>query len=158
MQNVRSIRNKFEEIETFPKIQNYPEIIELTETWLSPEEEHLYNINGYNAIFRSRQTRGGGILIYLKHGIEYKEKINSITNKIEIITVELVQEKVSITLIYKPPHVDFTKLEYTLINNIVNRKKSLIIMGDFNINIMEKNTLIDNILQHISRTKLQNSE
>lgn len=113
MQNIRSIRNKFEEIETFPKIQNYPEIIALTETWLSPEEEHLYNINGYNAIFRSRQTRGGGILIYLKHGIEYKEKINSIINKIEIITIELVQEKIIITLIYKPPHVDFTKLENT---------------------------------------------
>lgn len=141
MHNIRSIRNKFEEIEALPKTQNYPEVIALTETWLTENEEHLYNIHGYKGIFRSRPTRGGGIALYIKSNLNFKILLNCFINKIEIITVKLNTQNIAITLIYKPPQVNFNTLEDTLQNNILNRRKSHIIMGDFNINIMEKNQL-----------------
>jgi len=58
MQNVRSLQNKMNEVEAIPKVENFPDIILTTETWLNPHTEHLYNINGYNAIYNSRDTRG----------------------------------------------------------------------------------------------------
>lgn len=65
MHNIRSIKNKFNELEIIIKLHD-PDIIALIETWLSPNEESIYNLGNYNAEYISRDTRGGGLALYIK--------------------------------------------------------------------------------------------
>lgn len=41
MQNIRSIKNKFHEIEILPRLEKNLDIIALTETWLNPVRRML---------------------------------------------------------------------------------------------------------------------
>lgn len=138
MQNIRSIKNKFPEIQTIPGIENSPDIMAFTETWLNAENEQFFQIQNYNAVFNSRDNRGGGLAMYIKQNINYKIKMNKIINNIEILTVYLENANTAITLVYKPPNVDFQTLETVIQNNIINRKHRHLVMGDFNINILKK--------------------
>lgn len=57
--NIRSIRNKLDELESI--VLNYPEtihIIVLTETWIYTNEQQYFNLKEYSAIHDCRDTRG----------------------------------------------------------------------------------------------------
>lgn len=140
MQNVRSLKNKFHEIETLPKTENNPDIIALTETWLNPTNENLYQIANYEAIYNSRTSRGGGIVLYVKQNINYKILLNKTINSVEILTILLKVPNLTITLLYKPPQINLETLESVLQNNIISNKRQHIIMGDININIATKDS------------------
>lgn len=124
LQNARSIRNKFTEIETIPLTNNNPEIIAITETWLQKTEENLYTIKGYNSIYNSRESRAGGIALYIKENIPFKVLINKTIRRIEILSIETEENKVAITLIYRPPQADFKDLLHVMKNNILCRQKN----------------------------------
>lgn len=65
--------------------------------------------------------------------------MNKTIDKIEIISVHLQETDTDLTVIYRPPQIDFQTLKTVLKNNVINRKKSHILIGDFNINIAERN-------------------
>lgn len=140
MHNIRSLKNKFEEIEAIPNIYKQTDILALTETWLRPAEEQLYQIENYNSVYNSRNSKGGGIAFYIKENIKYKILMNKTIEKIEIITILIENANLSVTLIYKPPQITLNILKTVLKHNVINRKSDHILMGDFNINILANNT------------------
>jgi len=127
-----------DEVEAIPQIEKYPDIIGFTETWLHPKTEHQYKLHGYNAVYNSRETRGGGIAMFVKKGITLDVIIKKKIKRIEILTIKIKPNNIAISLIYRPPDVPFKTLKDTLKKYLVNRKKKHILMGDFNVNLIKK--------------------
>lgn len=121
--NIRSMKSKFDEIETTVREHN-PDILALIETWLSPNDEHLYNLNNYVAEFHSRGTRGGGLALYIRKDINYTLLTKITSREIETIKIELQHDRTAVTLLYKPPHVQYNIIKQFLQNDILNRKKN----------------------------------
>ena len=88
--NIRSLRNKFCEIESLIKTE-HPDIIGLTETWLKCDNVDLkseYHIDGYTLINKDRKDRkGGGVLLYIKNNLKPVQLKYDPNNNINLETV-----------------------------------------------------------------------
>ena len=125
-------------------------IIGLSETWLKPQNEDIYNIDAYNLITKSRNnTRGGGIALFICDQYEISEHhdLSEFCEEYETQFVEINSPthngKTMIGLVYRIPNTDPDKF-YNYISNtlqiIDNEKKMCYIMGDFNLNLLNKDT------------------
>ena len=67
-QNIRSINNKFDDRSLFMQSLNKPpDVLVMSETWLSDTSKDHCNFNGYTAYHSVRTERiGGGISIFVK--------------------------------------------------------------------------------------------
>lgn len=100
--NVRSLRNKYDEVELI-LIQNQPDVLILTETWLYMEETSSCTFDGYKGFHSCRETRGGGVSIFIlkKYNCEISHEENQNNNN--IIFVYLKELNINIAGIYKQP-------------------------------------------------------
>ena len=96
--NVRSLISKIDSIRL--EIHDmHPDIISICETWLHNNiDDSEVNIDGYNMTCMDRKTnidgtikRGGGLCIYVKHGIAFEnlDNIQHCTNDIELSCIKL---------------------------------------------------------------------
>ena len=145
--NARSIPNIFDSITDYLlylKI-NFM-IIVITESWLTTSNKHLFNIHNYSSehILRNNK-RGGGVSIFINNN-KYKLIDNlslSVNDAYDMITISFIYEHINYLLsgIYKAPIfniIEFTDIIYNTFNRHLN--KSLILTGDFNININNHNS------------------
>ena len=69
--NIRSIVNKLNQFQNYVYSRSF-DIIAVTETWLS---DKIFNNeilpSNYSIIRRDRSSRGGGVLLAVKHDISY---------------------------------------------------------------------------------------
>lgn len=129
-------------------------IICVTETWLTENiEDNLISIDGYQLIRhdRNQQTRGGGICVYFKAGINCrivsssKNDTNNITEFLFLET-EIGGEKFLLGVFYNPPRVDCsTVLSQQLIDHSLRYNK-IILIGDFNTDIKKSCPQTQNFL------------
>ena len=71
--NARSIRKRTLEFKIF-LYGNKPEIVAIQETWLKSKHK-TPNFISYESIRKDRNNRpGGGIMLLIRNGIQYKEK------------------------------------------------------------------------------------
>ena len=146
--NARSIPKNFDSITDYLlylKI-NFM-IIVITESWLTTSNKHLFNIPNYSSehIVRNNK-RGGGVSIFINNNIKYKLIDNlslSVNDAYDMITISFIYEHINYLLsgIYKAPIfniIEFTDIIYNTFNRHLN--KSLILTGDFNININNHNS------------------
>lgn len=138
--NVRSMRDKVEEIELLATIRLYPEIIILNETWLHEEESKYFNIRGYESVHNCRKNKkGGGTSILIKNGINFSIKLKN--EKYNTLIVELLglKSKLNIFTMYRAPDENVINyiehLEY-----ITDKYKNLIFVGDVNIDLLKNDT------------------
>lgn len=146
LHNIRSIKNKHHEVELIPTLYDHPSVIIITETWLAPHNENLYSIDGYKAEYNSREDtrRGGGLAVYVRQGVLYRVKNIIKIRDIEILSIYLQKDNITVTAVYKPLQVATADLKHVLQNALLNRKKPHIVVGDFNVNIMDNsNASID---------------
>ena len=142
--NVRSARNKAEELNNFITDNSY-DLVFLTETWLydlgdeaiikqlTPPNFHLYS--------SPRLTgRGGGICVLHRNNIKTKIKINSFTT-FESINVTITSTRTTtLTCLYRPPPSTNNGLKDSqflpelndLLDSNISTRESHIIVGDFN--------------------------
>ena len=129
--NINSLLPRIDELRKIVKISN-PTIIGITETKLDNAiGDSEISIDGYCAIRRDRNRKGGGVICY--------NTKNCISNEIENIFVELLILKtkpITVRIVYKPP--DQTKF-LEILSNSLNSLKMLSeewhILGDLNINL-----------------------
>ena len=146
--NARSIPKNFDSITDYLlylKI-NFM-IIVITESWLTTSNKHLFNIPNYSSehIVRNNK-RGGGVSIFINNNIKYKLIDNlslSVNDAYDMITISFIYEHINYLLsgIYKAPIfniIEFIDIIYNTFNRHLN--KSLILTGDFNININNHNS------------------
>ena len=138
-QNVRSLRNKFEEIELL--IEQYTsDIVVLTETWISKAQKKFYNFKSYNSIFSCRERQGGGLGMFIKKEIKYNLLENFESDDISYIIIELPKLHMFILSIYRPPSYNINDFLNSFDQKVstLNDRKCLII-GDINIDLLISN-------------------
>lgn len=136
--NIRSIREKLHDLELLLQSQNQLiHIIAITEIWIYDNEVNYFNIPGYTFLYCTRPTRAGGCAIYVHDSLQcntiYKKDWNG--NNVLGIGVSNGSTRFNVFSIYKKPDSNFGDF-MDVLNDIVNRYKRSILLGDFNINLL----------------------
>ena len=97
-------------------------ILTLSETHINKDVGYgnVFNIPGYEFVNRPRQTGfGGGVAAYIKHGINWKRRLDLESEFLECLCIEISPKNVKsfvIIIMYRPPdtskhlHKDFNQL------------------------------------------------
>jgi hypothetical protein len=127
-------------------IQRIYHVIVLTETWLNDRSEELYNLPNYSHVTISRSQRaGGGIRIYALNSliINKMDEFSIICNSHEALFVKVSLPKMFSFIvggIYRPPNCSVNEfndyLSNTLFASEIIIRGKCILLGDFNINMM----------------------
>ena len=144
--NARSIANvsKFHLFKLLVNKVN-PDCVILTETWLKPGDEVFYSIDGFELSSAPRiQGRGGGVAVYLRSSVR-ASIVTKIQSDHSILHLECkLSQSTSTThviAVYNPrigvSHKTLGDLE-EIISGI---KGKVILIGDFNINLLSPTTL-----------------
>lgn len=155
--NVRSLRNKLHLLESLLREENYKDtdVVALSETWIYDSETEFMNLPDYNSVFKCRENnRGGGLAVYVKNNISFKEIHHQRLNRIsetEVLTIEIqnADPKIKITTIYKPPQADNNEFLQSLENLLVSGRHSHIVVGDTNIDLLKNNQAVENYISVI---------
>lgn len=129
---MRGFKTNKNELENILKVKKI-DIGLIQETLLPPN--HKLKIHGYSLISKERKMGGGGVLILVKNGLNFKkmnyDRITDNSN-IEICGIELrdSSDVIKFMSIYIPPNTKIEELDYLNEIDICNS----IIGGDFNAN------------------------
>lgn len=137
-------------------------ILCLTEHWLK-KSELMFSIENYKlgSSFIRKDAIRGGSLILLKNNFKCKERKEivalSIERTVEISCVEL--EQYIIICVYRPPTGCYENFESVLedaLKILCKSQKSLILCGDFNINLLDSSSLTSRFLNLLQSFDLSN--
>ena len=149
--NIRSIvKNGNEMTSLINCLKKAPDVIAISESFLdsnSMDDFYIDNYEGHHSV-RDRNKRGG-VSLFVRHGIhaEINEEYSFINEEMEICTVsvKLLDNNYTISCIYRPRfkhhnvEIFSDKLKSILQKPLFKKSKS-IILGDFNINLLEHET------------------
>ena len=135
-----------------------------SETWLKKDNVNTIHFDGFDHIPQIRppdrdfdlKERGGGLSFFIKEGLNYKarEDLSIMLPHIETLFIELNlnDKKYMIGVIYRVPNTNIRDFINSLNSVIepIGREYELILVGDFNICMMQ-----DNIYTHTFRNSLQ---
>jgi exonuclease III len=135
-------------ISTLNSLIKMPEIIAISETWLSDTTKDLTTLPGYFSFHTVREgSRGGGVSVFVDHTFE-AERIDDLCTAdatIESCVVRCIRngEELFIVALYRP-HSDrvdnFTARLLTMLNSGSLEGKRIVILGDLNINLLHLNS------------------
>ncbi|VDM03564.1 unnamed protein product [Schistocephalus solidus] len=118
--------------------QTSPDIISITETWLTAKvDDREFAIPGIQLFRKNRTGRhGGGVLTYVRYGLlasEKKEKLACETEAIWLIFRTPGSQELEILTVYRPPRND-TQSDSRLIDDLESfaSRSEVMITGDFN--------------------------
>lgn len=128
-------------------IKHEIDFIAITDKWKKDSDIQYFNFKNFNAIFNNRKTRGGGVCLLVNDKYDFKMFSEIRTEKINILCVRinLLSECLYVSVVYRSPcdtvqHFDeFFKLYNEHLKKL-NNKKTLIV-GDFNINLLQDNNI-----------------
>ena len=127
------------------------QIIGLAETNISAEESPVYQLEGYNSFYQSKQMnklKGTGVALYVNENLNavVNSELSWVTKNLETLFVTVQHnEPLHIGVLYRPPSGDSTEALNEL-RKIIEMcpKKNVYILGDFNINMHDKSSkLVD---------------
>ena len=145
--NCRSLKKNFDHFTSYLNcIDIQFSVIGLTETWLRNNECSLLSIPHYTFLSHNRaEKRGGGVGFYIKENVTFKRRfdLDIFTDDVESIFIEVFCKltKIIIAVVYRPPNqsiVNFMNALAIPMETIVNEKKECILLGDFNIDLLNK--------------------
>ncbi|MCG8093593.1 MAG: endonuclease/exonuclease/phosphatase family protein [Candidatus Thiodiazotropha endolucinida] len=102
-----------------------------------------FNVVGFQKPFRkdNMSNGGGGIIVYVRNGLNVKRRIDLETNDISCIWLEILPQKGKSFLIgnmYRPPNskIEFNDRFENFIDTVSQEGKEFILLGDFNKNLL----------------------
>ena len=134
---------------------SYPEFLIFSETWFNLDNtSEILDYNSYHTV--RQEKRSGGVSIYIKNYFpSFKVDHLCFANvDIEVCSVQFMMNGVEwfILGIYRPHEGTIPEFELNLLN-ILNdcnlHGKNVILMGDFNINLLSDSYLTENFLNSI---------
>ena len=138
----------------FSDDSDYPECIVLCETFFT--KEYSEELPGYNSNHVMRESKSGGVSIYIKteFNVEFIEELSICTVTIEICTTKLkLHNSIFFILSIYRPHSDsisnFTDALNSVLNHSLIKNKTCIIVGDLNINLLFDNNDVSNFMQNM---------
>lgn len=151
--NIRSARNKVNEIGLLLHTLYYPEIVCLTESWLRPDEEENLKIDGYKiaSSYCRIVSKGGGVLMLVKDNIKFTKKpVNNSKDKLfEVASIVLYIKKsvFHVSCIYRSPGSSSVLFAQSLEIFLSSNKNIHFICGDFNYNFLGNSEEMQNITE-----------
>ena len=126
---------------------NFVPFVFLTETWcksyMTNAQLHIQNYTIHRADRRLR--RKGGSLIYVHEMFDVSSSLSFDNQYAEVALVHIDDIKVSLVCVYRPPYCPLSKFKEAIQFINENLKKdddwTLIIAGDFNLPVIDWNTL-----------------
>ena len=149
--NARSVPKNFDNITAFlNSLFTFPDILSVTETWLTDTNKDLFQLPGYYSYHLTRTVRPhGGVSVFISNSIQSQQIPEcTMTNEdIEINTVKIFTSSETYILcsIYRPHSKyiaveEFTNILCSLLETTTLKRNKIIIMGDLNINLLEHAT------------------
>jgi hypothetical protein len=150
--NISSLQKHFEDLNILLSLINFEiSIIGITETRLKKDSPptHPIIIKNYNFEHTPTESSCGGTLLYLSNKLIYKRRDDLIIyapNYLESTFVEIIFSKKSnviVGCIYRHPSMDikeFNNKMSILLQKISNENKSVFLLGDFNIDLIQSNS------------------
>jgi hypothetical protein len=131
--NSRSLVLKLQEFRFILDSAKY-DVIFVTETWLGshiPDNLVLFGLP-YNLVRRDRGSLGGGVLVAIKHGIEFV--VNDVAPDTESLCLDLTSAKTRFILGYIPDadNTDCVFNMCTYFKQFVSKNLTNVLVGDFN--------------------------
>ena len=142
--NARSVVPKHDELCTVVKVNN-PDIVCIVETWLSADILDIeIALFGYQVHRLDRNRHGGGVLFYVRDN--FVTNLYPSPDNLEILTLSIsnVNNKVCISLFYRPPNSPPDVLENLFLYlQSLNTSQfcNYILLGDFNVNFCNHKSL-----------------
>jgi len=164
--NVESISAHWIEIENIFG-NGVADIICMSETFLKPEvSDRMFHIAGYNSFRNDRLNKiGGGVMLYVKSNLQFKVISKSpgpYTHKIEYLIGEVKVGKLKflVGVVYRPPKTPLKDDFFDVLENIIPLYSGTIILGDFNVNLNDKNKSHDKVflLQTLEQFNMEHLE
>ena len=136
------------------------DFIILSETWLDQQIDYGFEIEGYIKHSLYRHSHGGGLVAYVRVNFEseYIENLSFITDEVEIMTIYVLSPiQFYIVAVYRPPSASTETFNEFLADHflpIFSSDKCIIIIGDFNINLLNHHqcrdigVFINNLADH----------
>ena len=129
-----------------------PDIIGITETWLSKDKPFLHSLNGYSFIHKPCEGRAGGAGIFIRSDLQYEKRDDLCLdlNKCDDIWIELLlrnNKKLVIGTIYRNPSYNFQDFQKKLslsTEKLSQCRKPFIFGGDLNINLLSSASNVSN--------------
>ena len=138
--NCRSLLPKLDSLRA-EALSSRPHVIALTETWIdSSISNHEIFIPGYSSIRRDRSRHGGGILLYITESITINSTNTNETSELLFVDLRLKHCSIMIGLFYRPPSSQpssLSDLESALESTPPASMKNFVLVGDFNINLLQ---------------------
>ena len=154
--NINILLLKIDELREIVKISN-PTVIGITETKLDNSiSDSEISIDGYCAIRRDRNRKGGGVICYVTNTTCYNTK-NCISNEIENFFIELLIPKtkpITAGIVCKPPdQTRFLEILSDSLNSLSRLSKERNILGDLNINLYQNGSILGEENKNIIKGK-----
>ena len=150
--NACSLNKNFDELQHLLSCTKTKfDIIAISETRITKQVSlsNNLNLNNYSFEFTPTETSAGGTLLYIANHLSYKCR-NDLNiykkNELESTFIEIVNPKklnIIVGVIYRHPSMDFTDFNCNYLNklleNISKGQKSILLLGDFNVNLLNYN-------------------
>lgn len=118
------------------QLKKKPHLIVITETWLKNEEIIFYNLKNYQSIGNCREnTRGGGILLYIRDDIKFNIVKSEQFYKSHLILINLNELNTKIAGFYRSPATT-SDLFLEILENTLDNTNNLICLGDLNYDLL----------------------
>nr|VZI26708.1 unnamed protein product [Spirometra erinaceieuropaei] len=124
-----------------------PDIVSLTETWLSENvDDRELMLPGFQLFRRDRRERqGGGVVTYVKHGLLVSEKTEQFAFSAETIWLTIRvpgSHSLEVLTVYRPPRSD-PEADARLLEELGRfaLRPDVLIMGDFNAPLIDWSSL-----------------
>ena len=127
--NVSSLRKHIGDVKTDPHLV-HADVLCLSETWLTEEEEeqHQYQLDGYNSYFLS-QGRGKGLAVYVRKGLEIQDMRHHSSTHLQMLKISL--DGLDIIPIYRSKEEPLFSVSRHL-QNILSKTTTTLLIGDIN--------------------------
>lgn len=158
-QNIRNLRENFDSFCIYlVSLDKRPEVIVLTEIWISGVELFSYKLDGYKQFGKPNESyRAGGVVVYVSDLFSSRACIVDMIAADAIkITIDIgLDWSLSILAIYRLHlfHVrDFLAQLKDILN--ISTEKNLLIIGDINLCLLEQSRTVDEYLILMSSSGL----
>ena len=143
--NVRSLRNKVDQISQYLS-SNSIDLFSMSETWLDENVSLNLSVHGYSLERKDRNYQGGGVGCYIKSSISYVRRRDLECDDLEVMWIEIKSPNSRpwlVAIVYRTPSSNaafFSNFESN-VENVYAISHNLILIGDFNCNVLTENPL-----------------
>jgi Reverse transcriptase (RNA-dependent DNA polymerase) len=136
------------------------QLIAVSETWFKTRHSNRQvSLDGFRVVRADRGggRRGGGVALYLKEGMRYKVVARSTPSSlVDYLFIELrLPYPLLVCVIYNPPNINGFSVYGTELEPLVSKYSDILVLGDFNHDILKSDNRSTKFLEDLSNLNLQ---